>query len=143
VDATTSWGIGLVVKGHWAAWKLVEGWRAADHDIGWVETIAMEVALLWILVAGFRKVNILIHGNNMGVLGMLNKGRSRNAASNLLICQMALAMAPKSILVEPIYVTSERNLADACSHGEFGSADMHLLVLFALPDVLTPFIHDV
>jgi len=135
--------MGLVVKGCWAAWKLTEGWRAADCDISWAETIAMEVALLWILAVGFCNVNILIHGNNMGVLGMLNKGRSRNAASNLSICWMALAMALKSVLVEPVYVTLERNLADACSRGEFGSADMHLLVLFALPDVLTPFIHDV
>ena len=46
VDTTMSWGIGLVVKGCWAAWKLLEGWRARDGDISWAKTIAMELVLL-------------------------------------------------------------------------------------------------
>jgi len=103
----------------------------------------MELALLWILVVGFHNTNVLVHGENMAVLGTLNKGRFMNAASNLSICQMALAMALANVLMEPVYVTSERNLEDACSHEKLGSADMHLPVLFALPDGLTPFIHNV
>jgi len=105
--------------------------------------IAMELAVLWVLAAGIRDVKVMIHGNNMGVLGALNKGRSRNAASNLSICWMALAMALANILVDPVYVTLEMNLEDACSHRELGSADMHLPLLSSLPKALTPFIHDV
>src|SRR5882724_7014479 len=29
VDASTSWGIGMVVKGQWAAWQLLDGWNEA------------------------------------------------------------------------------------------------------------------
>ena len=138
-----SWGIGLVFKGHWAAWRLSDGWRTSEHDISCVEMIATELVLLWVLAAGIHDVKVVIHGDNMGVLGALNKGRSRNAASNLSICWMALAMALANILVDPVYVTLEMNLEDACSRGELGSVEMHLLLLFSLPKALTPFIHDV
>jgi len=37
VDAAMSYGI--VVYGQWAAWWLVEGWKAADCDIGWAKTL--------------------------------------------------------------------------------------------------------
>ena len=49
VDASTSWGIGLLVKGWWAAWKLSDRWNEAGHDIGWAEMIAMELTLLWMV----------------------------------------------------------------------------------------------
>jgi hypothetical protein len=51
-DASTSWGIGLVVGGRWAAWKLANGWQGNGHDIGWAETIMMELTVLWIAAIG-------------------------------------------------------------------------------------------
>ena len=38
VDASMSWGIGLVVKCCWATWMILEGWKAKDHDIGWADS---------------------------------------------------------------------------------------------------------
>ena len=143
VDASTSWGIGLVVRGCWAAWNPLLGCKVANQDIGWDETIVMELMLLWMVSAGFHDTKIVVHGNNMGVLGALKKGRSKNVACNLSICQMARTMVPANILLNPMYVTFEANLADACSCGEFGSVEMCLLVLFALPAALTPFVLNV
>ena len=34
VDASTSWGIGLVLDGKWLAWEFCEGWKTDGHDIG-------------------------------------------------------------------------------------------------------------
>ena len=76
VDTSTLWGISLVVKDHWAAWQLLVGWKVADLEICWAETIAMELALLWMVSAGFHNAKIVIHGDNTGVLGALKKGRS-------------------------------------------------------------------
>ena len=103
----------------------------------------MELALLWVIAAGFHDVKVIIHGDNTGVLGALNKGRSWNTARNLSICWMVWTMVPDYVMVEPIYVTSETNLADACSHGKLGSADMRLPVLFTVPMALTLFIHNI
>jgi len=58
------------------AWHLLPGWKAADHDIDLAETIVMELALLWMVSAGFHDAKIVVHGNNMGVIGALKKGRS-------------------------------------------------------------------
>jgi len=33
VDASSSWGIGIVVGKHWSAWCLLSGWDDADRDI--------------------------------------------------------------------------------------------------------------
>ena len=52
-------------------------------------------------------------------------------------------MALANIMLDPMYVTSDANLADACSHGELGTAEMRLPVLFVLPAALTHFISHV
>jgi len=46
-DASTSWGIGLVMGGQWTAWQLKDGWKAGGRDIGWAESIALKLAVLW------------------------------------------------------------------------------------------------
>jgi len=58
-NASTSWGIGLIVSDHWASWQLKEGWKSNGRDIGWVESIALEVAVLWAVHAGFHNVTIV------------------------------------------------------------------------------------
>ena len=44
-----NWGIGIVIGDHWAAWKLSEGWKKGDRDIGWAEAITLELAMLWLV----------------------------------------------------------------------------------------------
>ena len=146
VDASTSWGVGLVVKGHWVAWHLLAGWQAEDHDIGWAEMVAMELAMLWIQSAGIRDSKVSVHGDNMGVLGALEKGRSWNMACNLCIRRISTILMPSNVLLDPVYVTSEMNLTDACSRsklGTEGTEEMHLLIAFVLLVALIPFIQNV
>jgi len=45
VDASTDWGIGMVIGSQWVAWKLVHGWKLDGRDIGWAESIALELAI--------------------------------------------------------------------------------------------------
>ena len=44
-DASTSWGIGLVIDGKWLAWQFKEGWRSEGREIGWAEMVAVELAI--------------------------------------------------------------------------------------------------
>ena len=45
VDASSSWGISLVVGTHWATWHLMPGWKGEGCDIGWVEGVTLELAV--------------------------------------------------------------------------------------------------
>jgi len=44
-----SWDIGVVIGDQWAAWRLIPGWNTAGRDIGWAETIALELAILMLV----------------------------------------------------------------------------------------------
>lgn len=52
VDASTSWGVGLVFRDKWSAWTLVDGWKGNGRDIGWLEAVAVELAILTLFNAG-------------------------------------------------------------------------------------------
>jgi hypothetical protein len=52
VDASTDWGIGLVMGSRWDAWTLKEGWKGQGQDIGWLEAIAVELAVLTLFNLG-------------------------------------------------------------------------------------------
>ena len=45
VDASTGWGIGLVLDGRWLAWQFQDGWKSDGRDIGWAEMVAVELAV--------------------------------------------------------------------------------------------------
>jgi len=59
-------------------WKLVPGWKFNGRDIGWAESIALELAVLMLVDHGFKDCLITIWGDNTGIIGKFNKGRSLN-----------------------------------------------------------------
>lgn len=52
VDASTDWGVGLSFGGRWNAWTLIDGWKGSGRDIGWLEAVAVELAILTLFNAG-------------------------------------------------------------------------------------------
>jgi len=48
VDASSSWGIGLLEGNHWAAWRLLSGWQSHGQEIGWDEAISIKLAIFWL-----------------------------------------------------------------------------------------------
>ena len=78
VDASMSFGIGIVVGSRWNAWELRDSWKSINRDIGWVETIALELAVLWLVDVGFNNSNIVVHSDNTGVVSAFNNGQSCN-----------------------------------------------------------------
>ena len=53
-----------------------------SRDIGWAKAIALELAMLWLEQEGFTDMEILIWGDNTGVIGAFNRGRSHNIPRN-------------------------------------------------------------
>jgi hypothetical protein len=46
VDASTSWGIGLLISGRWAMWKLVDELKSTGCDIGWANVRSLMLLVL-------------------------------------------------------------------------------------------------
>jgi len=49
VDASMNWGSEVVIGDQWASWRLIQEWNMAGRDIGWAETIALELAVLMLV----------------------------------------------------------------------------------------------
>ena len=143
VDASTSWGIGIVIDGKWTAFKLHHDWKVEGRDICWLETVAVEILIYILEAMGISNTTLLIHSDNQGTIGSLAKGRSRNFHINLSIRRAYIVLVSHSIIPELVYIASEDNPADPISRGELGSIDSQLTVSFSLPDELRQILLDV
>jgi hypothetical protein len=45
VDASTSFGVGVVFNHTWDYWKFCQGWKAEGREIGWAEMLAIKLGL--------------------------------------------------------------------------------------------------
>jgi hypothetical protein len=143
VDASTSWGIGILIDQQWMAWKLCENWNTEGWDIGWAEPIAVELAILWVTEQDIADKEILIHGDNTGVINAYKKGRSRSFPRNASIQRITSYLIPANLTITPIFVPSECNLADPISRGILGPSEFRLVHQFELPPELKPFLSNV
>ncbi|KIJ07705.1 hypothetical protein PAXINDRAFT_158345 [Paxillus involutus ATCC 200175] len=69
VDASTSFGIGLLLDGRWLAWRLLDGWNTDGCDISWAEMVAIDLGLRTLIHSGFKDCHLLFHSDNKGVNG--------------------------------------------------------------------------
>ncbi len=76
VDASMSWGIGLVINGKWLAWELKQGWCSEGREIGWAEMVAIELALLILKAVGYKDCHIILQSDNQGIVEALRAGYS-------------------------------------------------------------------
>jgi hypothetical protein len=144
VDASTGSGIGISWNGLWDAWHLREGWRnPIGHDIGWLETIAVEFAIRISSQFGISNADILIRSDNEGVIGAFKKGRCSNLASNMSIRRSEQILRSANLSISLIYVNTTINLADPISRNILPSSSQRIPFCIPLPAELTPFISNV
>lgn len=137
VDASTSWGIGIIIGDRWASFQLSPTWKIAGRDICWLETVAVELLIYFLEEMGLHDCRLLIHSDNQGTIGALDKGRSPNSHINLSIRRTYLVLSHLSITPEIAYVESIANPADPISRGEQGEPGRHISHNLKLPDELT------
>ena len=142
VDASTSWGIGIVIENRWAAFKLVAGWKTEGMDICWLVTLALELLVYFLQAMDIWDAHILIHSDNQGAIGALEKGHSPNHHINLSVCRIYSILIPRFITHHLKYVPSEDNPADPISRGELGSPQTAISYSFRMPDELLPIFTD-
>jgi hypothetical protein len=140
MDASTSWGIGFWMEGKWIAWRAIAGWKADGRDIGWLEMVAVELALTAIIAAGYRDVHLTFNSDNSGVVGALSSGSSRNTAQNLILRRIIHFCNDHNLWVTTSWIPSEDNPADDPSRGVFPSVDKIFGPLPKLPPHLSKFV---
>jgi len=82
VDASSSWGIGVVVGSYWDAWRLLFEWKSEGQDIGWAEAVTVKLAMLWLVESSWQDTCIKIHCDNSSVISSFWKGCSHNPWHN-------------------------------------------------------------
>lgn len=115
VDASSTWGIGVVFDGFWDTWRLTDGWKTDGRDIGWAEMIAIELGLRTAIRNGHSSIHFRFHSDNLGVIGALDAGKSRNSQQNRVLQRIVALMRTHSIWIATHYVPSAQNLADGPS----------------------------
>jgi hypothetical protein len=120
-DASTSWGVGVVIGTEYDRFKLAEGWENWDgeaRDIGWLEFVGVELAVYFLLAKHrLRNRHILVHVDNQGVVGAWNARVSRNPAQNTVLARIIRMLLRAQSFISLEYVTSAENPADAPSRG--------------------------
>ncbi len=130
-----------VVGDWWAAWKFIPNWRVDGREMGWAETITVELIVLWIIHDSQvgNDCTVKVRSDNMGVIGAGNGGRSRNPHCNNSIRVATLLISSNTVL-DFKHVKSADNRADPISRGELGPPDAHLKISFQLPEELQQFL---
>ncbi|GAW03118.1 reverse transcriptase ribonuclease [Lentinula edodes] len=143
VDASTCWGIGLILNGKWLAWELREGWRDDEgRHIGWAEMVAIELAIRTLISTGRSGLRIRIYSDNKGVVGALHRGCSRGPQQNLILRKIVELMQKHNIWVEPKWVSTHDNIADAPSRAHFPPRALLHPHPPAIPSHLKLFVHN-
>ena len=140
VDASTSWGIGVVFNGHWAAWKLQLGWNSDGRNIGWAEMVAIELGLLFTVSFGYNNLHFKLFSDNQGVIHALDNGRSRSPQQNRVLQRIVTIMRIHSICISISYISSSNNPADRPSRGLIPSDSSLKLIPPPLPNHLLSFL---
>lgn len=140
VDASSSWGIGVVFEGEWDAWKFKAGWDRSGRNIGWAEIVAIELGLLFAVHQGFSNVHFLIKSDNQGVIHAIAGGRSRSPEQNTVLQRITLLLSTHKLWISSLYVPSLENLADPPSRGLPAANRSRANSTFSLPFTLQPFL---
>ena len=140
VDASSSWGIGIILDGHWDYWKLRPGWDKDGRNIGWAEIIAIELGLLFAVHQGYRDIHFQVKSDNQGVIFAIQGGKSRSVEQNIVLQRITLLLATNKLWISSLYVPSLHNLADLPSRGLPAPGRTRASSTFNLPSFLRPFL---
>ena len=101
-DASTSFGISIVISGYWAVWKWSPGFWVGPKltfNISWAEVVVVELGFhLAIHLSLFDTPDqslhvFFIHSNNLGVVIVMNKGQSCSKEMNQILKHIYLLQA--------------------------------------------------
>ena len=140
-DASSGFGVAIVIANRWRAWRLIPGWNAEGRDIGWAEAIGFEFLVRAVLAVSKPGQYFRLFGDNRGVVEGWWKGRSRNRQTNVVFRRIHVLLAASECSIITRYVTSKENPADDPSRGVYPSSSL-LLPPIPIPDCLRHLVTD-
>jgi hypothetical protein len=140
VDASSSWGIGVILDGEWDFWRLRPNWDRDGRNIGWAEIVAIELGLLFAIHRGYSETHFLIKSDNQGVIYAIEGGKSRSPEQNVVLQRITLLLSHYKLWISSSYVPSLNNLADLPSRGLPPPGRSRTSSTFILPIALQPFL---
>jgi hypothetical protein len=143
VDASSSWGIGVVFDGIWDHWVFSPGWNRDGRNIGWAEIVAIELGLLLAIHRGHSDTHFLVKSDNQGVIHAIQGGKSRSPNQNSVLQNITLLLTQYKLWISSCYVPSLDNLADRPSRGIPAVDRLRSSSTFILPPYLQPFLSHV
>jgi hypothetical protein len=141
VDASMTWGIGLILDSKWLTWELKEGWKSDGRDIGWAEMVAVELAVRTLITVKYTNCHVIIHSDNMGVTGALTAGRSRGTRQNAILHEIIKLIQENNIWVSAVWISTQSNPADRPSRGLFLNCSSLYAFPPKIPFHLQPYVH--
>jgi hypothetical protein len=141
VDASTGWGIGMILDGKWLAWQLKDGWKSEGREIGWAEMVAVELAVRTLITGRFTKCHVIVRSDNKGVVGALEAGRSRGTQQNMILHEIIRLIQDRDLWISTTWIPTAENPADDPSRGIFPGRDSLYAFPPKLPFHLTKFVH--
>jgi hypothetical protein len=142
VDASSSWGIGLVLDGKWLAWEYKPGWYSEGREIGWAEMVAVNLAVATLISSHLTNITIVGFTDNQGVHGALKAGFSRGTKQNEILRRIVQLMQEYNVWLSWEWVPSADNLADGPSRGIFPPRKLIYGYPPSVPPHLRPFINN-
>ena len=121
LDASSGLGISIIIGSRWRAWRLRADWNTyrGKKDIGYAEAVGFELLIHATDALLDQPTDLILHGDNTGILDGWRIGRHRNHAVNAVFKSIHtfLESASHTLSIQPHYVASADNPTDPPSRG--------------------------
>ena len=135
VDASSTWGVGVLINGKWAAWELVPT-PLPPGFINTLEMLAVEFTVYLLSKIFPSNLLFIVHSDNQGVIGALNSLTSRSTTQNESLARFLPLLFSRNCFLSAVYVMSAANPADPVSRGILPPETSRLRTTFAMPPAI-------
>lgn len=148
-DASSTFGVGVLVGKYWACFRLEPGWQSyglsdKKRSIAWAETVAIRLGLLVLnKLRQFVGKKFLVWTDNTTSQSAVKRRKSKDEHVNEEWKEIQRLLTLLSCNIEAKRVTSKGNMADALSRGFLGSLAWQDKVSISIPTDLFDLIKQV